>query len=94
MASSCEGAKPDQIYNWYWRHIGTGLFSEWGIMDYYTGANFNQNVFFWTQDRVRTRDRGGREYLVPFMVESKMGSVKLPGNFRDTTNGYGLCVYP
>ena len=94
VASSCEGAEPEAIYNRYWRHIGTGLFSEWGIMDYYTGANFNQNVFFWTQDRAWTRDRGGRDYLVPLMVESKMGSVKLPGNFRDTTGGYGLCVYP
>ncbi|OTQ77398.1 hypothetical protein [Gilliamella apis] len=94
VSSSCEGATPDSWYNFYWRYIGTGLFSEWGVMDYYTGANFNQNVFFWTQDRGWTRDRGGRDYLVPLMVESRSGSVKLPGNFRDTTGGYGLCVYP
>ena len=36
----------------YWRHIGGGLFSEWGnLVDY--GLNINPNTYYWTGKRVK-----------------------------------------
>ncbi len=44
--SHCQGAvgvKPSSLNNNYQRRIGGGLFSEWGYMNNYTGANFDSD---------------------------------------------------
>jgi len=82
------GATPSSPQNTYMRHIGGGLFSEWGMVEYYPGANFPRNNYYnpqyWTQDRA-----GSSQDF--FMVNSAFGSVGLRGN-----GGYdnGLCAYP
>jgi len=42
------GATPSSSGNNYMRHIGAGLFAEWGRMDYYAGSNFDDWIYdFW-----------------------------------------------
>ncbi|MCX8727409.1 hypothetical protein [Gilliamella sp. B2838] len=42
-------ATPVSSGNYFQRHIGAGLFSEWGYMLYYTNANFYW--YYWTNDK-------------------------------------------
>ncbi|WP_141671400.1 hypothetical protein [Gilliamella sp. Gris1-4] len=41
LGSNCQGALPSSSGNWYSRYIGSGLFSEWGNMQYYSNADFD-----------------------------------------------------
>ena len=82
------GATPSSFHNHYMRYIGGGLFSEWGIMQDYTGANFNTvsaanyGYYYWTNDK--TSDN---QYY--FKVDGGAGDVSY-FNIIST----GLCVYP
>ena len=42
-------ASPPSSGDYYQRRVAAGFFSEWGMMSYYTGANFSNN-FYWTSD--------------------------------------------
>ncbi|MCX8731204.1 hypothetical protein J3U66_12520, partial [Gilliamella sp. B2969] len=65
----------------YQRNIGAGLFTEWGIMNRYTAADFADSVV-WTSDGDGSR---------PFLVTTDDGLVftYLPGY-----NYNGVCAYP
>ncbi|OCG03721.1 hypothetical protein [Gilliamella apis] len=66
-------------YNRYLRHIGGGLFSEWGRM---LGYNGNFEEIYMTQDRV---GNSGQRYFSVFSEEGRVStSITAPG----------LCVYP
>ncbi|WP_238786451.1 hypothetical protein [Gilliamella sp. ESL0232] len=43
------GAMPSSDWNGYRRHIGAGFFTEWGVMNYYSGAGFAM-LGYWTSD--------------------------------------------
>ena len=85
----CEGsvgATPSSPNDFYRRHIGAGLFTEWGYMYDYTGANFNASgapgAGYWTIDTMHD---------IVFVVGSNDGHIG--GNSLDGI-GSGLCVYP
>ena len=87
--SHCEGsvsATPSSPNDFYQRHIGAGLFTEWGYMNDYSGARFNvsggQGAGYWTIDR--------RNSSI-FVVGSNDGHI---GRNRLDGIGSGLCVYP
>ena len=44
------GATPSSPGNYYQRRIGAGLFTEWGVMSNYAGANF-QRTYYFTKSR-------------------------------------------
>ncbi|OTQ68521.1 hypothetical protein B6D17_11070 [Gilliamella apis] len=69
------------------RHIGGGLFSEWGNMQEYgdrLGAAFGNIGTYWTQDRVGVSSRF-------FVVEDLHGNINLRSNENAAV---GACVYP
>ncbi|OCG04401.1 hypothetical protein A9G15_04710 [Gilliamella apis] len=85
------GATPSSPDNRYRRHIGTGLISEWGSMNHYTGANFPDYggggwFRYWTQDRVGSTQKFYYVYSLNGQVSSDNGNI-------DNKVG-GLCVYP
>ncbi|OTQ53395.1 hypothetical protein [Gilliamella apis] len=90
--SPCQSAKPSpsSAADYSSHHIGAGFFTEWGRMDYYTGANFN-SWYYWTSDE-RTSDS-------LYKVTSSKGIIGF--GYRDNSNNnynykryHGLCVYP
>ena len=81
---SCRGAAsatPSSPSNHFMRHIGSGLFAEWGHMSDYSAIDLpvNANWFF-------TSDSNGREQ---FIVHSDNGAVD-----STSENVFGLCTYP
>ena len=82
------GATPSSPDNMVRRHIGGGLFSEWGDMFGYAEADFNyeNSRVYWTQDR----DADGRF----FRVNGASGSVGKTNPNENISNTVGLCVYP
>ncbi|OTQ60961.1 hypothetical protein [Gilliamella apis] len=88
-----KGATPSSPDNTVRRHIGAGFFTEWGRMDYYTGANFKTH-YYWTTD-LRTRKHGGMidDVSHPFAVLSANGYVRALSPDGERTYP-GLCVYP
>ncbi|MCX8728390.1 hypothetical protein [Gilliamella sp. B2838] len=76
-----DGATPASTQDIYQRNIGAGLFTEWGIMNRYTAADFADSVV-WTSDGDGSR---------PFLVTTDDGLVftYLPGY-----NYNGVCAYP
>jgi len=72
------GATPLSTGNYYQRHIGAGLFTEWGYMKDYRNANFSTYGGYWTTDN-------------QFAVWSGSGWLYTVVSPR-TSNG--LCVYP
>ena len=95
---ACNGvveATPSSPDAWYRRHIGGGLFSEWGMVEDYVGANFpglgsgaggTWTFKYWTQDIVISTQRF-------FYVNTRYGSFS-PDTWDYSTRGGGLCVYP
>ncbi|OCL22114.1 hypothetical protein A9G07_08420 [Gilliamella sp. wkB72] len=75
------GATPSSPYNLYTRHIGSGFFSEWGAMDYYSGAGFNSG-WHWTSEPFGSKQ---------FNVDSDYGYVN--GDYTYNYD-YGLCSHP
>ncbi|MCX8663772.1 hypothetical protein [Gilliamella sp. B2911] len=75
------GAPPSSPGRHYMRHIGSGFFSEWGTMDYYSGVGFNY-TWYWTSDP------GGS---TQFVVGTNYGDVTW--NYTDNAD-YGLCSHP
>ena len=94
----CNGvvdATPSSPDSWFRRHIGGGLFSEWGMVEDYFGANFpglgsgaggTWTFKYWTQDIVISTQRF-------FYVNTRYGSFS-PDTWDYSTRGGGLCVYP
>ena len=92
----CNGvvdATPSSPDSWFRRHIGGGLFSEWGMVEDYFGANFpglgGGSVFtfkYWTQDIVVSTQRF-------FYVNTRYGSIYYD-NWDYSVRGGGACVYP
>ncbi|WP_133052228.1 hypothetical protein [Gilliamella apis] len=94
----CNGvveATPSSPDPWFRRHIGGGLFSEWGMVEDYVGANFpglgsgaggTWTFKYWTQDIVISTQRF-------FYVNTRYGSFS-PDTWNYSTRGGGLCVYP
>ncbi|OCF99946.1 hypothetical protein A9G16_02870 [Gilliamella apicola] len=87
------GATPSSPYNKALHHIGGGLFSEWGEMNRYHGANFPLSkspnsdwLKYWTQDRVGSTQKFFFVYSFDGMMYSDNGNI---GNKVG-----GLCVYP
>ncbi|NUF50205.1 hypothetical protein [Gilliamella sp. ESL0250] len=80
--SSCQGAKPSSIGNYYHRRINGGLFNEWGYMGYYADAGFVTDYAYWTSDVT------GADQLT---VNSGGGNVD---SFKPSITEYGLCTYP
>ncbi|WLS97040.1 hypothetical protein [Gilliamella apis] len=82
------GATPSSPDNMVRRHIGGGLFSEWGDMFGYAEADFNyeNSRVYWTQDR----DADGRFFYVNG-ASGSVGKMNPNGNISQTV---GLCVYP
>ncbi|OCG03820.1 hypothetical protein A9G19_05385 [Gilliamella apis] len=95
---ACNGvveATPSSPDPWFRRHIGGGLFSEWGMVEDYVGANFpglgsgaggTWTFKYWTQDIVISTQRF-------FYVNTRYGSFS-PDTWNYSTRGGGLCVYP
>ncbi|WP_133052254.1 hypothetical protein [Gilliamella apis] len=86
----CISAKPSPTAGYSAHHIGAGFFTEWGRMDSYRGAKFEQK-YYWTSDV--------NFYNSALIVDSFDGS--LSSRIRDNSNNnnyyikpYGLCVYP
>ncbi|OTQ61779.1 hypothetical protein, partial [Gilliamella apis] len=92
----CNGlveATPSSPDPWFRRHIGGGLFSEWGMVENYFGANFpgtnasnTWTLKYWTQDMVVSTQRF-------FYVNTRYGSFS-PDNWDYSERGGGACVYP
>ncbi|OTQ75907.1 hypothetical protein [Gilliamella apis] len=82
--SDCSGATPSSPDNYYRRHIGGGLLSEWGNMSYYTEANFYSYRFYWTWEV------GGRCVNYVGFIHGQVYN----GNYAGDRSFYGLCVYP
>ena len=83
------GATPSSPNRNMRRHIGGGLFTEWGLMRdyayaYFTSSDHNYPQYYWTQDRSGSR----QQY---FMVEAGLGEMSLG---EEDGRYYGLCVYP
>ncbi|OCF98702.1 hypothetical protein [Gilliamella apicola] len=77
-------ATPSAPVNLFMRHIGGGLFSEWGMVEDYVGINFPLHHFYcWTQDR------SGSSQM--FFAVNSTGIVY---NKAYTDSIFGLCVYP
>ncbi|PXY90602.1 hypothetical protein DKK77_11080 [Gilliamella apis] len=93
LSSDCQGATPSSPDNSARRHIGGGLFSEWGNLysTYYNPiGNFPCQNGYWTQDRVGS----SQEY---FIVESEYGKVSPLSLSYDRwyyNAACGVCVYP
>ncbi|OTQ71254.1 hypothetical protein [Gilliamella apis] len=67
------------------RHIGGGLFSEWGYMPYYRDVGVDLGFgTYWTQDRV------GSLFLA---VETLYGRISVTED-NERGQGKGACVYP
>ncbi|OCG04032.1 hypothetical protein A9G15_02665 [Gilliamella apis] len=86
VSGSTIGATPSSPDNDYRRHIGGGLFSEWGYIPYYRDANF-RSTYYWVSDRLRglPDDRN----LIVSVVTGTIGSSHF-GFYKQL----GLCVYP
>ena len=87
------GAKPSSGANYFMRRIGGGLFSEWGVMFDYTGANFvghHQNYY---EECYETSDKGDKlldnRHYDRFYVNGYDGSIAM-----HYIQGHGVCVYP
>ncbi len=74
------GATPSSPGNYYQRRIGAGLFTEWGVMSNYAGANFNYEYAGSKQGYYFTKDGRG----------VNQGGGSLGSLFRF----YGVCVSP
>ncbi|MBI0155493.1 hypothetical protein, partial [Gilliamella sp. W8128] len=84
------GATPSSPRNKYMRHIGAGLFSEWGDTNTGYDSAYLYNSRFWTQDSVGSSQN--------FVVRSDRGEVELYNNKSNTPSvdlhAGVACVYP
>ncbi|OTQ79108.1 hypothetical protein [Gilliamella apis] len=80
-------ATPSSPVNLYMRHIGAGFFTEWGVMDYYTGANFGYH-YYWTSDKTNMT---GDAYSPFYLISWDWGGINPR---RANTYIHGVCVYP
>ena len=81
----CQGATPSSYGNYYYRHIGAGLSTEWGRMPNYTGANFGTYVY-WTKDVFNNSN----SLCVVYLGDGSVYTTPR-GDVRGVS---GLCVYP
>ncbi|OCF99094.1 hypothetical protein [Gilliamella apicola] len=89
-----EGAKPSSPQNYFMRHIGGGLFSEWGLMFDYTGANFVGRHQYYYNESYETSDKGDwvgelTQAYDRFYVSNYDGSILM-----QILQAPGVCVYP
>ncbi|OTQ59738.1 hypothetical protein B6C98_09415 [Gilliamella apis] len=70
------------------RHIGAGFFSEWGRMDYYTGANFFRKVYL-TKTISSSSDSAN-----PNRVLAVKDNSTLVFDTSLESRTLGICVYP
>ncbi|MCX8586398.1 MULTISPECIES: hypothetical protein [unclassified Gilliamella] len=75
------GATPSSPGNHYMRHIGSGFFTEWGVMYHYSGVSFDSHRN-WTSD---LHDDGRRQLT----VDPYNGAVSWYDIYYN-----GLCAYP
>ncbi|MBI0061720.1 hypothetical protein H3T83_11000 [Gilliamella sp. M0320] len=87
------GAKPSSGANYFMRRIGGGLFSEWGVMFDYTGANFVGHNEYYYRECYETSDKGDKlldnRHYDRFYVNGYDGSIAM--HYLQTP---GVCVYP
>ncbi|MCX8663398.1 hypothetical protein J3U27_09635, partial [Gilliamella sp. B2911] len=76
------GATPSSPGNHFMRHIGSGFFTEWGYMYYYSGVGFDLD-WYWTSDS---------DGSYKFVASSHDGNL----TWGNTNNHYyyGLCSHP
>ncbi len=77
------GATPSSPGNYYQRRIGAGLFTEWGVMSTYTGANFNYEYAGSKQGYYSTKNG---DYVNQYSGDLRNG--------REAYRFYGVCVSP
>ncbi|OCL24114.1 hypothetical protein A9G07_04545 [Gilliamella sp. wkB72] len=75
------GATPSSPNNFYMRHIGSGFFTEWGIMYRYSGVGF-VDFRYWTSD-----PSGSNQFIVFTADGCVVGQ-------HTYNNLYGLCSHP
>ena len=82
------GATPSSPGNHYQRRIGAGLFTEWGVMSTYAGANFKSEYASRNEGYYSTKREKGiaKEYV-------SQGSGRLR-NGSEAYSFYGVCVSP
>ncbi|MWP61311.1 hypothetical protein [Gilliamella sp. Pas-s25] len=78
------GATPSSSGNHYQRRIGSGLFTEWGDMPYYTDAGFGVFYGYWTSDATGSNQ---------FIVHSSGGAGSVD-SFSVSDSRYFLCTAP
>ena len=88
------GATPSSPQNYFMRHIGGGLFSEWGLMFDYTGANFVGYHQRYYDECYETSDKAGiklndNQHYYRFYVSGYDGSI-----VTSYLQAPGVCVYP
>ncbi|OTQ77221.1 hypothetical protein [Gilliamella apis] len=84
----CQSATPSSPDNEYRRHIGGGLFSEWGKVHYYTGGPFRSSGGYWT-------DEYDYMHSIFNAVSSDTGTlVRVPLDHNGVPKSNGVCVYP
>jgi hypothetical protein len=80
-----DGALPQSSDNYLRRSIGAGFFTEWGGMNFYSGADFigsNDIIYYWTSDN-------------EFAVLAYNGDPSLQDSLLYASrNHYGICAYP
>ena len=65
------GATPSSPGNYYQRRIGAGLFTEWGVVSNYAGANFEKKGYYFAKGRRGVSQSGvvsSSIYLYPYSV--------------------------
>ena len=73
--------------NYYQRRIGAGLFTEWGVMSTYTGANFKS--YSYPSSGYYLTNEGSEGNRV--VVNPSNGQLR---NFNTLSDVYGVCVSP
>ncbi|OTQ34288.1 hypothetical protein B6C84_10275 [Gilliamella apis] len=84
----CQSATPSSPDNEYRRHIGGGLFSEWGPVTYYTGTPFLTGGGYWT---------GEYNYMYSIfnaVYEASGAIIRASLDHNGVPKSSGVCVYP
>ena len=81
------GATPSSLGNYYQRRIGAGLFTEWGAMSTYAGANF-QRYSYPFHGYYLTNEGNGSSRVAVNPNDGELWS------FNTISDAYGVCVSP
>ncbi len=77
------GASPSSPYNNYMRHIDAGFFSEWGVVDFYKGADFGFNY------HLSSEDENDKNTSFMYVVDSAYGDIRTGSSMGSF---YVVCV--